>query len=55
VAEQIADMAPRLRIESFLTVASYGAMPKGEAERNLRCFAEGVLPTLRGLPGIGID
>jgi alkanesulfonate monooxygenase SsuD/methylene tetrahydromethanopterin reductase-like flavin-dependent oxidoreductase (luciferase family) len=54
VAEQIAEMAPRLGIESFLAVSSYGTMPKSEAERNLRCFAEGVLPTLRGLPGIGI-
>jgi alkanesulfonate monooxygenase SsuD/methylene tetrahydromethanopterin reductase-like flavin-dependent oxidoreductase (luciferase family) len=55
VAEQIADMAPRLSIESFLAVSSYGTMPAGEAERNLRCFAAGVLPILQGLPGVGID
>jgi hypothetical protein len=48
-------MAPRLGIESFLAVVSYGTMPHAEAERNLRCFATGVLPRLRALPGAGVD
>jgi alkanesulfonate monooxygenase SsuD/methylene tetrahydromethanopterin reductase-like flavin-dependent oxidoreductase (luciferase family) len=55
VTQQIADMAPRLGIESFLAVVSYGTMPHAEAERNLRCFANGVLPRLRALPGLGVD
>lgn len=54
VTEQIADMAPRLRVETFLAVSSYGTMPPAEAERNLRCFATGVLPRLAALPGAGI-
>ena len=55
VVEQIADMAPRLGVESFLAVVSYGTMPHDEAERNLRCFASDVLPQLTALPGGGID
>jgi alkanesulfonate monooxygenase SsuD/methylene tetrahydromethanopterin reductase-like flavin-dependent oxidoreductase (luciferase family) len=53
VTAQIADLAPRLGVGSFLAVASYGTMSPAEAERNLRCFATDVLPALRALPGDG--
>jgi alkanesulfonate monooxygenase SsuD/methylene tetrahydromethanopterin reductase-like flavin-dependent oxidoreductase (luciferase family) len=55
VVEQIADIAPRLGIESFLAVVSYGTMDHAESERNMRCFASDVLPRLSALPGRGID
>jgi alkanesulfonate monooxygenase SsuD/methylene tetrahydromethanopterin reductase-like flavin-dependent oxidoreductase (luciferase family) len=55
VADQIAERAPRLGIESFLAVVSYGAMPPEEAERNLRCFAEHVMPKLQAMPGDGLN
>ena len=55
VLEQIAERAPRLGIESFLAVVSYGAMPPAEAERNLRCFASEVRPKLQALPGAGLS
>jgi hypothetical protein len=55
VVEQIADLGPRLGIESFLAVASYGTMPPAEAERNLRCFAEHVRPQLQARPGAGLN
>jgi alkanesulfonate monooxygenase SsuD/methylene tetrahydromethanopterin reductase-like flavin-dependent oxidoreductase (luciferase family) len=55
VVDQIAERAPRLGIESFLAVCSYGAMPPAEAERNLRCFAERVMPKLQALPGDGLN
>lgn len=55
VFEQIADLAPRLGVESFLAVASYGAMPPAEAERNLRCFATDVRPRLQAAPGVGLN
>ena len=55
VLEQISDLAPRLGIESFLAVASYGTMPPTEAERNLRCFAEHVRPRLQARPGSGLS
>ena len=55
VFEQIADLAPRLGIESFLAVASYGTMAPAEAERNLRCFASDVRPRLQALPGAGLN
>ena len=53
--EQIADRTPRMGIESFLAVVSYGAMPPAEAERNLRCFASEVRPKLQALPGAGLN
>jgi alkanesulfonate monooxygenase SsuD/methylene tetrahydromethanopterin reductase-like flavin-dependent oxidoreductase (luciferase family) len=55
VIEQIADMAPRLNVESFLAVVSYGTMPHAEADRNMRCFATDVLPRLATVGGAGID
>jgi alkanesulfonate monooxygenase SsuD/methylene tetrahydromethanopterin reductase-like flavin-dependent oxidoreductase (luciferase family) len=55
VFAQIADLAPRLRFESFLAVSSYGMMPPAEAQRNLRCFAAEVRPRLQALPGVGLD
>jgi alkanesulfonate monooxygenase SsuD/methylene tetrahydromethanopterin reductase-like flavin-dependent oxidoreductase (luciferase family) len=55
VLDQIAERAPRLGIESFLAVVSYGAMPPEEAERNLRCFAAEVRPKLQALPGAGLN
>jgi alkanesulfonate monooxygenase SsuD/methylene tetrahydromethanopterin reductase-like flavin-dependent oxidoreductase (luciferase family) len=55
VIEQIAERGPRLNIETFLAVVSYGPMPAAEAERNLRCFAENVMPKLQALPGAGVS
>jgi alkanesulfonate monooxygenase SsuD/methylene tetrahydromethanopterin reductase-like flavin-dependent oxidoreductase (luciferase family) len=55
VVEQIADIAPRLGIESFLAVVSYGTMDHDESARNMRCFADDVLPRLAALPGDGLD
>lgn len=55
VVEQIADLAPRLGVESFLAVASYGSMSAAEAQRNVRCFASDVLPVLRERPGVGLN
>jgi alkanesulfonate monooxygenase SsuD/methylene tetrahydromethanopterin reductase-like flavin-dependent oxidoreductase (luciferase family) len=55
VAEQIAERAPRLGVESFLAVCSYGTMPPEEAERNLRCFAADVLPQLQQVHGAGLS
>jgi alkanesulfonate monooxygenase SsuD/methylene tetrahydromethanopterin reductase-like flavin-dependent oxidoreductase (luciferase family) len=55
VVEQIAERGPRLDIETFLAVVSYGAMPPAEADRNLRCFAERVMPKLQALPGVGVS
>jgi alkanesulfonate monooxygenase SsuD/methylene tetrahydromethanopterin reductase-like flavin-dependent oxidoreductase (luciferase family) len=54
VFEQIAERAPRMNIESFLAVVSYGSMPPAEAERNLRCFSDAVRPKLQALPGAGV-
>jgi alkanesulfonate monooxygenase SsuD/methylene tetrahydromethanopterin reductase-like flavin-dependent oxidoreductase (luciferase family) len=48
--ETIAANAERLGAQAFVGVFSYAGMPWDEAERNMTCFAEAVMPRLQGLP-----
>jgi alkanesulfonate monooxygenase SsuD/methylene tetrahydromethanopterin reductase-like flavin-dependent oxidoreductase (luciferase family) len=51
--ETIAGNAARIGAEAFVGVFSYAGMPWDEAERNMRCFADNVMPRLKSLPVSG--
>lgn len=48
--ERILELRDRVGAGSFLACFSYASMPADEAERNMRLFAERVVPRLRALP-----
>lgn len=50
--EKIRNNCDRLHADSFVAVFSYAAMPWDEAERNMRLFAEKVMPELQKLPPV---
>ena len=45
--------AERIGAEAFVGVFSYAGMPADEAERNMRCFADEVMPRLKAVPMSG--
>ncbi len=46
--ERIRDTCGHMGSESFVSILSYAGMPYDEAERNVRLFAESVVPKLQG-------
>ncbi len=48
--ETIMDHAGRIGAEAFVGVFSYAGMPWEEAQGNMRCFAEQVMPRLKDVP-----
>jgi len=52
VLEKIAYIREVINPNGFLANLSYAGMPYPEAERNLRCFAEHVMPQLQRLPSV---
>lgn len=50
VLEKIAYIREVINPNGFMANLSYAGMPYAEAERNLRCFAEHVMPQLQRLP-----
>ena len=49
----IVENANRIGADAFIGVFSYAGMPWAEAQRNMTCFAETVMPKLQGLPLAG--
>ncbi|MGB3865136.1 MAG: LLM class flavin-dependent oxidoreductase [Xanthobacteraceae bacterium] len=47
--DKIADLHAKVGNAAFLGVFSYASMPADEAERNMRLFAEKVMPTVRNI------
>jgi hypothetical protein len=47
VLEKLAFIRDFIGANGFMIGASYAGMPQAEAERNLRCFAEYVLPQVK--------
>ena len=52
-AETIQRNCDRLGAEAFVGVFGYAGMPAAEAERNMRTFAERVMPVLKERPVSG--
>ena len=50
--EKIASISSRIRSDSFTGVFSYAGMPWDDAERNMKLFADKVMPELKRLPPI---
>ena len=46
----IIDNCRRIGTEAFVAVFSYAGMPEDEAERNIRLFADQVMPDLKAMP-----
>ena len=53
MSRRIMDNCQRLGAEAFVGVFSYAGMPIDEAERNMRYFADSVMPELKAQPTSG--